>query len=37
LTDPAPRRAAQAIADEIRALPPVEDAVPALEAIAAPA
>jgi UDP:flavonoid glycosyltransferase YjiC (YdhE family) len=37
LTDPAPRRAAQAIADEIRALPPVADAVPALEAIAAPA
>jgi UDP:flavonoid glycosyltransferase YjiC (YdhE family) len=36
LADPAPRRAAQAIADEIRGLPPVEDAVPALEAIAAP-
>jgi UDP:flavonoid glycosyltransferase YjiC (YdhE family) len=37
LADPAPRRAAQAIADEIRGLPRVEDAVPALEAIAAPA
>ena len=37
LTDPAPRRAAQAIADEIRALPPVEAAVHELEAIAAPA
>ncbi len=35
LADPAPRRAAQAIAAEIRALPPVEEAVPALEAIAA--
>ena len=35
LTDPAPRRAAQAIADEIRALPPVAAAVPELEAIAA--
>jgi UDP:flavonoid glycosyltransferase YjiC (YdhE family) len=34
LTDPAPRRAAQAIAEEIRALPPVEAAVSALEKIA---
>jgi UDP:flavonoid glycosyltransferase YjiC (YdhE family) len=34
LTDPAPRRAAQAIADEIRALPPVEASVAALEALA---
>ena len=34
LTDPAPRRAAQAIAEEIRALPPVEAAVPALEKLA---
>ena len=34
LSDPSPRRAAQAIADEIRALPPVEEAVPALERIA---
>ena len=34
LTDPAPRRAAQAIADEIRAMPPVEEAVAALEALA---
>jgi UDP:flavonoid glycosyltransferase YjiC (YdhE family) len=34
LSDPAPRRAARAIAEEIRALPPVEEAVPALEALA---
>jgi len=36
LADPAPRAAAQAIADEMRALPPVDEAVPALEAIARP-
>jgi UDP:flavonoid glycosyltransferase YjiC (YdhE family) len=34
LSDPAPRRAAQAIAEEIRGLPPVEAAVSALEKIA---
>jgi UDP:flavonoid glycosyltransferase YjiC (YdhE family) len=33
LSDPAPRRAAQAIGEEIRAMPPVEEAVPALEAL----
>jgi MGT family glycosyltransferase len=36
LTDPAPRQAAMKVAAEIRALPPVEAAVPALEAIASP-
>jgi UDP:flavonoid glycosyltransferase YjiC (YdhE family) len=34
LSDPGPSAAARAIADEMRALPPVDDAVPALEAIA---
>jgi UDP:flavonoid glycosyltransferase YjiC (YdhE family) len=34
LSDPGPRAAARAIADEMRALPPVGDAAPALEAIA---
>ena len=35
LTDPGPRAAAHRIADEMRALPPVDDAVPALEDLAA--
>ena len=34
LDDPRPRRAAQAIAEEIRGLPPVEAAVSALEKLA---
>ena len=34
LSDPGPRAAARAIADEMRALPPVDDAAAALEAIA---